>query len=231
MKHPLPPELAAFRDDPQARRREWFRYYSEKRITHQWFQVSLLADLDVQTILEIGPNLGLVTAMLQNVGYDVTTLDVFPQQFRQPVCTNIQEELSATTPAQLSGYDVVLCCETLEHLLWDDVDGILENFRAAEPKYIIVSVPYMGFQIDWRLYFNRHRWRTAFSFKKLRWLKDFKFDAEADPWGHKWEVGYRGRSLKDLEAKFHKAGLTIDRRDFTSPTRSVFYRLKPGLSL
>ena len=32
-------------EDPAGRRAEWFRYYSEKRIGHQWFQVHLLQGL------------------------------------------------------------------------------------------------------------------------------------------------------------------------------------------
>ena len=32
-----------------------------------------------------------------------------------------------------------------------------------------------------------------------------KVDADADPYGHKWEVGYRRRSLADVEAiSLHK---------------------------
>ena len=43
-----------YSDDPAARRAEWFRYYSEKRITHQWFQVHLLQDLpEVRSVLEV----------------------------------------------------------------------------------------------------------------------------------------------------------------------------------
>ena len=54
----------------------WHQFYTEKRIIHQWMQVHLLDGLEVERVLEIGPYLGLVTAMLQNAGYDVTTLDM-----------------------------------------------------------------------------------------------------------------------------------------------------------
>ena len=66
--------------EPAERRREWFRYYSEKRITHQWFQVHLLEGLaGVERVLEIGAHLGLVTALLDNAGFEVTTLDRWPK--------------------------------------------------------------------------------------------------------------------------------------------------------
>ena len=214
--------------DPLARRKEWFLYYTEKRIPHQWFQVHLLRGLDVETVLEIGPHLGLVTAMLDNAGYKVTTLDRLPRQYEHPGIRHIEAELGEIGADRLSGYDCIICCETLEHLYWDDVDAILGKFRASGVPYVIISVPYQGFQIEVHWYLNLHKAWERFAFKKLKFLKPFKFDPQADPHGHKWEVGYRGRSLKDLERKMAQAGLKILRRDFTFPCRSVFFVLGDG---
>ena len=217
-----------YRNDPAARQAEWHRYYSEKRIVHQWLQVHLLEGLPVRTVLEVGPSLGLVTALLDNAGYEVTTLDVLPSQYPRAHIGHIEAELTAVAPERIAGFDAIICCETLEHLHWERVDDVLATFRAAQPGYLVLSVPYMGLQLDWRLYFNSHRLRTSLSFKKLNFLKRFRFDDEADPWGHKWEVGYRGRSLKALEAKFAAAGWAVQAREFTAQTRSVFYRLIPN---
>ena len=216
-----------YASDPAARRAEWFRYYSEKRITHQWFQVHLLKDLpDVRTVLEVGPGLGLVSAMLHNAGFAVTTLDRLPPQYAHPEIRVLQAELTDVEADKLGGFDCILCCETLEHLYWHDVDGILEKFRASGVPWLVISVPYQGFQADVRAYINRHTARQMFSLKSLKFLKTFKFDAAADPYGHKWEVGYRGHGLGALEAKLTGAGLKIHRRAFTSPTRSVFFVLR-----
>ena len=213
--------------DPAARRAEWFRYYSGTRIGQQWFQLHLLDGLAVQKVLEVGPNLGLVSALLANAGFTVTTMDVLPSQDPRPDIPHIQGELTGMDSARLAGHDAILCCETLEHLPWDRVQGVLAKFHAAAPRYLIISVPYMGFQIDWRLYLNAVTLRSKFSFKKLNFLFRFKED-RTDPWGHKWEAGYRGHSLAALEGKIKAAGWRIERRDFTSPTRSVFYLLCPA---
>lgn len=217
-----------FRGDPDGRRAEWWRYYSEKRIGHQWFQVHLLAGLPVRRVLEVGPNLGLVTALLHNAGFEVATLDRLPAQYELPAVRHIQADLTEVSAETLAGFDAIICCETLEHLWWADVDAVLATFRAAAPKFLIVSVPYQGLQLDFRLYANPHRWRAAFAFKKLYGLRRFRPDAARDPHGHKWEAGYRGHSLKALEAKLAHAGWRVRRRDFTSPTRSVFYLLQPA---
>ena len=142
-----------YANDPAARRAEWFRYYSEKRITHQWFQVHLLKDLpDVRTVLEVGPGLGLVSAMLHNAGFSVTTLDQLPPQYAHPEIQVLQAELTGIEAAKLGGFDCILCCETLEHLYWHDVDAILGKFRDSGVPWLIISVPYQGFQADIRAY-------------------------------------------------------------------------------
>ena len=56
---------------------KWLNYYSKKRITQQWLQLSLLGETDAKSVLEIGPALGGVTAMLVNVDYIVTTHDTY----------------------------------------------------------------------------------------------------------------------------------------------------------
>ena len=113
----------------------------------------------------------------------------------------------------------------MEHLYWQDVDGILGKFRDSGVPWLVISVPYQGFQGDVRAYFNRHTARQMISLKSLKFLKKFKFDAESDRYGHKWEVGYRGYGLKVLQGKLKAAGFKIHRREFTSPCRSVFFVL------
>ncbi len=205
---------------------EWHRYYSAKRIGQQWFQVHLLEGLDVRRVLEIGPYLGLVTAMLDNAGYEVTTLDLLPRAFERPARPHIAADLIGLDPGRIRGFDAILCCETLEHLPWDETGRVLAAFHASGARHLIVSVPYQGTQVEWSLYANRHVFRQRFAFKKFRFLR--RFTPDADPYGHKWEVGYKGHALKDWEAKIAGAGWRVLRRDFTHPTRSVFHLLERG---
>ena len=202
---------------------EWHRYYSAKRIGQQWIQVDLLKDLPVRKVLEVGPYMGLVTAMLDNAGYEVTTLDVLPLAFERPSRPHISADLVGLEPTVIAGFDAILCCETLEHLPWDEVDGVLATMRDSGARYLIVSVPYEAFQIELLLYINRFACRQRFAMTKLRFLKSFMPDAE--PCGHKWEVGYRRRSLRAWESKLKAAGWRILVREFTHPTRSVFHVL------
>jgi len=193
------------RDKKSEHQKEWFRYYSEKRIGHQWFQLHLLDNLNVQSVLEIGPSLGLVSAMLANAGFSTTTLDIQKSQDPRPDIHHIHANLLDIDASVLSGHDAILCCETLEHLPWDQLQMVLTKIYSAKPKYLIISVPYMGFQIDWHMYLNTVTWRSKLSFKKFKFLRRFKID-KSDPSGHKWEAGYKGHSLVALEKIIKASG-------------------------
>ena len=216
----ITPESLPGMDEAQ-RRKEWHQYYSEKRIGHQWLQMDMLAGLAARRILEVGPYLGLVTAMLDNAGYDVTTLDLFPPPFQKPERPNIQADLLSLDPDRIKGFDAILCCETLEHLPWDSADSVLRAFHASGSPHLVLSVPYEGLQFGWSIYANPFTWRKYLSLKKLRWFKTFEPDP--DPWGHKWELGYNGYGLRRWEAVVAGAGWTIMRREFSHPCRSVFH--------
>jgi hypothetical protein len=202
---------------------EWLTYYSRKRIIHQWTQLYLLGATDSRTVLEVGPALGLVTSLLVNAGYDVTTLDRAPRSFAYPDVPHLKKDICELRSDEIARYDAVLCCETLEHIEWERVGSVLATLHESGAKHLIVSVPYMGFQIFVELYANSSTLRQYFSMKKLLWRKDFQAEP---PGGHQWEIGYRGYPLKLWEKRLDETGWSILRRDFTEHCRSVFHLLK-----
>lgn len=203
--------------------RKWLGYYSRKRIVHQWMQLNMLACTDARRVLEVGPAMGLVTAMLDNAGYEVTTVDYTEQQFDCPRVPHIRGNMLELEAIELAGHDAILCCEMLEHVPYDMVDPVLAKFHASGARYLIVSVPHMAFQLTVDLYFNRHCFREYFSLKKFLFLQNFTPEPE---YGHQWEIGYRGYSLKRWEKKLQGAGYRIVSRDFTEQCRSVFHLLE-----
>lgn len=200
----------------------WHAYYTEKRIVHQWLQVELLKPLPVKRVLEIGPYLGLVTALLSNAGYQVTTLDHEGEGPRDGAERHIRADIRRLEPAALQGFDAILCCETLEHIAFTDVPPVLAALRAAGAPYLILSVPYEGPQAGLSLYLNPHRRPRLKFFRKLHFLRRFP-EPQSDAWeNHRWEIGYRDYPLRKLIRALEAAGFRVRRREFTSGTRSVF---------
>jgi hypothetical protein len=204
---------------------QWLAYYSRKRIIHQWTQIHLIGATDCCTVLEIGPALGLVTSLLVNIGYDVTTLDRGPRSFAYPNVPHLEKDICELRSHEIAGYDAILCCETLEHIEWGRVGSVLAAFRESGARYLIVSVPYMAFQVFIELYANSSTLRQYFSMKKLLRRKHFQPEPAG---GHQWEVGYKGYSLERWEKRLNESGWSIERRDFTEHCRSVFHLLKSG---
>ncbi len=204
------------------RRARWHAYYSEKRIVHQWLQVDLLKSLPVAKILEIGPYLGAVTALLSNAGYQVTTLDIEGDRPRHGAVGHIRADVRRLDIAALQGFDALLCCETLEHLPFAEVPGVLANFHATNAPYLILSMPYEGPQLGLSLYLNSHRWPRFKYFHRFHFRHRFRAP-NTDLWeSHRWEIGYRDYPLRKLRRVVEAAGYKIVRTEFTSGTRSVF---------
>ena len=202
---------------------KWLNYYSKKRITQQWLQLSLLGETDAKSILEIGPALGGVTAMLVNADYIVTTLDILPKDFKYPETPHIQQDLITLDPSQIKSNDAIICCETLEHIDWDKVPNILRKFHQSGAQHLIISVPYMGFQCSFDFYFNRFEFKNYFSMKKFCNFKEFNREPKG---GHQWEIGYKNYTVEAWEKILRSSGWSIKIRDFTEKTRSIFHLLE-----
>ena len=201
----------------------WLNYYSKKRITQQWLQLSLLGETDAKSVLEIGPALGGVTAMLVNADYIVTTLDILPKDFKYPETPHIQKDFLTLDPSQIKSNDAIIFCETLEHIDWDKVSNILRKFHQSGAQHLIISVPYMGFQCTFDFYFNRFEFKNYFSMKKFCNFKEFNREPKG---GHQGEIGYKNYTVEAWEKILRSSGWLIKIRDFTVKTRSIFHLLE-----
>ena len=95
-----------------------------------------------------------------------------------------------------SKYDVVMACEVLEHIPWDDVDSVLSEMYRVCKSHCVVSIPQYGwsFNINFVIPFlDRITKRKSLNIGRFlhRFYSNPNFDGQ-----HYWEVGAKDYSLK-----------------------------------
>lgn len=111
-------------------------YFQTESLHSMVFQVQQLRSFGVRRILEVGVGNGFVSTFLKRAGFEVTTADLNPQ-LQPDVCKPLHE-----LPQALAGrrFDLVSCCEVLEHMPLEQLPGNLDTLRALAPSAFI-SLP------------------------------------------------------------------------------------------
>lgn len=107
-------------------------------------------------ILEIGKGNGFISSFIKNMGYDIVTFDIN---------ANLEPDVVGDV-TQLSSYfknnmfDLIICCEVLEHMEFENFEKSLKEFRKVSKGYTFITLPeyknFSGFFWFIRL-FNRTR--------------------------------------------------------------------------
>jgi hypothetical protein len=133
----------------------------------------------------------------------------------------VQCDLTAGFPALDEKFDLIICCETLEHIERGRAEEILREFHATGSRYLLVSVPFSGFMLYGEFMLSPHQ---ALATLFAKWREAFRrYVPETHPYGHKWELGTRGLPVSGWEAALERSGWRVLSRRVTAPTRSVFH--------
>jgi hypothetical protein len=95
-------------------------------------QVYLVGELGGGRVLEIGIGNGLAAGMLRGLGNDVVTFDINPQL--QP---DICGDFTSHDISSLGRFDVVLCCEVLEHLPFEGFEHCVSRLAQIAPAAVV----------------------------------------------------------------------------------------------
>jgi 2-polyprenyl-3-methyl-5-hydroxy-6-metoxy-1,4-benzoquinol methylase len=192
---------------------EWKKYDSAERWTSYFTQIDEILKFHPQTCLEIGVGNGIVTQALRNCGIQVMTLDIDPTL--QPDILGSVESL----PCADAVYDVVLCCEVLEHLPYAKLEACLKEIARVSKRGAVISLPHWG--RTFRLILDvpallkiRHAWKLPFR-------------SALTPGGvHQWELGRHGVDLAQVR-RMMTGGFKIE-ADWLSPWNPYhhFFRLR-----
>jgi SAM-dependent methyltransferase len=110
-------------------------YNTKQRFCSFWHQLDSVLELEPQTVLEVGPGDGLVTDWVRRAGIEVMTLDIDRR-------AKADIEGSATEmPVEADSHDVIVCCQVLEHLPYDQAEQALREIARVARVGAVISVP------------------------------------------------------------------------------------------
>jgi hypothetical protein len=101
-------------------------YFSMPQLCSFAHQLNHIWRLKPQSVLEIGPGNGFVSMFLRRSGIPVTTVDINPA-LEPDICA----PLSELSKHVHQNFDLVVCCEVLEHMPLSELDDNLNYLRAA----------------------------------------------------------------------------------------------------
>jgi hypothetical protein len=170
--------------DPAAYRSD--RYLSLRQLCSLATQVHLITALHPGTVLEVGIGNGFTSTFLRRLGIDVLTVDINPA-----LCPDVTSSI-AELPSNIAkrAFDVVVCCEVLEHIPFDQFEESLEIFRSYSRRLFLTLPSYsswVGFSGFVRLPFVDTLINIG---AKVRRPKDLSAEA------HFWELGSSARTSR-----------------------------------
>ena len=173
-------------------------YDDLQRFISYHHQAELAMSLRCGSILEIGVGNKTVANYLAQHGFHVGTCD-FDGSLAPGTVADVRD-----LPFEDGSYDLVMACEILEHIPWNDVDRALSEIHRVCRTSALVSVPHharlfgalyrvplAGRAIGWAVT------RMPLLFESVRHSGDLY-------WEHAWEMGRKGSSARQVRNAFRR---------------------------
>lgn len=162
------------------------KYVSIERWDSYYYQLLEALKCDGKDILYIGAGDNIVVNVLKNLGKNVTTFD-FDKNVKPDICGSVTEIDKLLDKK----YDVIMCCQVLEHIPFDSFESIIEKLSICIKEELILSLP------------NHARWykissklpKIFFKIKiKVKRLFQKEWDINNQGNGeHYWEIDIKGK--------------------------------------
>jgi SAM-dependent methyltransferase len=190
-------------------------YFAVPQLFSQALQIHHVRGMRPENVLEIGIGNGFTATFLRLSGVPVTTADINPS-LAPDVCGSIED-----LPALLQGhtFDVVVCCEVLEHMPLECLDENIRLMRLLGRRLFLTLPAYA-------------RWMGFGGFVKLPWRAPALIDlnvalpkssalAEGP---HFWEVGWNAQcSRRSIEKRLAAHYASIRSGRFAVNPAHIFF--------
>ena len=113
------------------------KYFERTQLFSQAAQINAIHGFGVREILEIGPGNGFAAEFLRAAGYKVDTVDV-NLELNPTFVGSVLELDQIVAPYS---YDLVVCCEVLEHLPFASFPTALNQIAKATRKFAFITLP------------------------------------------------------------------------------------------
>lgn len=196
-------------------------YDSKGRFCSYWHQINEIFSLRPEKVLEIGIGNGFVSKYLRERGVNVTTLDIDERLNPDLVGTVLK------IPLPDESFDVVSCCELLEHLPYKNLGKALSEIFRCSKSYAVLSVPDVG-----RVYRLCLQIPKIGTIQRLIPLPRIKRPVHNFTGQHYWEIGKAGYPLRRVMDGIRGTGFEIRKtyRVFERPYHRFFICAKEKYS-
>ena len=168
------------------------KYDTLLRFISYYEQIHLSRNLQPQSILEVGIGNGTVNTYLQHHGWSVKTCDF--DAALEPDYTADIRDLSEIHEQ----FDLVLACEILEQIPWEDVPKAVRELLRISRRHVIISVPYPTASFECILRFPLIRKFLKKDILRLFYRLPVTLPKVQKGGEHYWELGRMGTRLRDL---------------------------------
>lgn len=172
-------------------------YITTRRWMSYYYQIKeILQSKKHDSVLIIGKGDGVVPAVVKQLCEEsqVDTFD-FDAELKPTYVGDIRE-LNNIVKRK---YDIVVCCQVLEHLEWQYFTDIIRQIREITAERAILSLPVHKFAVSITVDLPKFHHKTLKIVIPRVWKKSIKWNGE-----HYWEVGIKGHTRKNILAILNK---------------------------
>ena len=173
-------------------------YDTKARFISYWHQIDEIVQFNPTTILEIGIGNGFVSDYLKKRGYNIKTIDI-DERLKPDYIGNV-----LNLPFDDSSFQVVSCCEVLEHIPYENFKTALSEIYRVTNNYAIISIPDVtrAYRLDIQIPKIGEITKLIVLPKRKKIIH--KFDGE-----HYWEIGKKNYPLNKIINDINLSGFTI----------------------
>lgn len=171
---------------------DFLKYVDNNRWNSYYQQIIevLNCQENCKNVLYIGMGDGIVTDILKKTGKNVKTLDF--DKALKPDYVGSVTEIKKALKKDWNKFDVILCCQVLEHIPFSEFDNTIKQLAECTKKRLIISLPNANKKIT----FSVTGLRPLGNRKKLLLIKrHMKENWDIDRDGnheHYWEIDAKG---------------------------------------